>query len=47
MLQAIHDWLAAPFKQPLDALHLFLAVGLVIVFAIAWNIILRTYILEE
>lgn len=46
-LQAIKDTINAPFKQPLDLLHLFLAVGLVIVIVIVWNYVLGRYILEE
>lgn len=34
------DWFNAPFRQPMDAIHLFLAVGLVLVILIVWGRIL-------
>jgi hypothetical protein len=38
---AFTAWFAAPFRQPLDAIHLFLGVGLVILSIIIWGRILQ------
>lgn len=34
-------WIAAPFTQKMDAVHVFLLTGLVIVSAILWSRIIR------
>lgn len=40
LYEDIKTMLAEPFVGNLDILHLFLLVGLVIVFAILWNMVL-------
>lgn len=36
------DWLASPFSADMTALHWFLFIGLLLVIAFAWGMILRT-----
>lgn len=41
MIEEMRSFLAAPFSGRLDLTHLFLIVGLVIIFAAAWVFILN------
>lgn len=40
-VSAFVDWFNAPFRQPLDAIHLFLGVGLVLLSLIVWGRVLQ------
>lgn len=37
LYQSTQDWFLAPFKQPMDVVQVFLAVGLVIIAVIFWS----------
>jgi hypothetical protein len=41
MLQQIQTWLAKPFASDQDAWHWFLFIGLLIVIAAVWHLVLR------
>lgn len=45
MLQNFTDWLKQPFKADMDTLHWFLFLGLIIVIAIIWRMVLN-HVLE-
>jgi hypothetical protein len=43
VIQATKNWIEDPFREPVDALHVFLLTGLVVVSAILWGRILAHF----
>jgi hypothetical protein len=43
VIAATHRWITQPFLQPMDLFHWFLIVGVVIISAMLWGMILRSF----